>query len=189
MRLLEKMYHHGGILGATKMQNSTGNILGLVVLLEPKSQASWLSAVTWSSLIMKTICDCLSPPMVSLPLQTSGWRRMPRMSTGGGGVSRAGPAAGGTSHSWREVHQRVRELRRTFLHLSVKTPTDVSFRRIGPTTLRCYFLLSPGQGRESTLFYADINLEAVSHPTSSFCVLEYLILLVCLPCSPTCRPL
>ncbi|XP_063868787.1 dipeptidyl peptidase 8-like isoform X3 [Scylla paramamosain] len=85
---------------------------------------------------------------------------MPRISPGGGGVSRVGPVAGGTSHSWKEVHQRVRELRRTFLHLSVKTPTDVTFRRVGPSMLRCYFLLSPGQGRESTLFYADINLEA-----------------------------
>ncbi|XP_045123051.1 dipeptidyl peptidase 8-like isoform X3 [Portunus trituberculatus] len=85
---------------------------------------------------------------------------MPRISPGGGGVSRVGPVVGGASHSWKEVHQRVRELRRTFLHLSVKTPTDVTFRRVGPSSLRCYFLLSPGQGRESTLFYADINLEA-----------------------------
>lgn len=98
-------------------------------------------------------------------------------------MSRAGPTAGGTSHSWREVHQRVRELRRTFLHLSVKTPTDVSFRRVGPTTLRCYFLLSPGQGRESTLFYADINLEAVSQQMFLFCFL-FVRLFTCLLCQP-----
>ncbi|KAK8727645.1 hypothetical protein OTU49_009672 [Cherax quadricarinatus] len=84
---------------------------------------------------------------------------MPRIPTGSGGVSRGAVGTGGNSLNWREVHQRVRELRRTFLHLSVKTPTDVTFRRLGPSQLRCYFLLSPGQGRESTLFYADINLE------------------------------
>ncbi|XP_045621512.1 dipeptidyl peptidase 8 isoform X2 [Procambarus clarkii] len=84
---------------------------------------------------------------------------MPRIPTGSGGVSRGAVGTGGNSLNWREVHQRVRELRRTFLHLSVKTPTDVTFRRLGPSQLRCYFLLSPGQGRESTLFYADINLD------------------------------
>ncbi|XP_071547788.1 dipeptidyl peptidase 8 [Panulirus ornatus] len=85
---------------------------------------------------------------------------MPRIPTGGGGFSRGAVGTGGSSVNWREVHQRVRELRRTFLHLSVKTPTDVTFRRLGPLQLRCYFLLSPGQGRESTLFYADINLDS-----------------------------
>ncbi|KAK4309834.1 hypothetical protein Pmani_018555 [Petrolisthes manimaculis] len=85
---------------------------------------------------------------------------MPRIPpSSSGGVSRAVGGVGGTSPNWQEVHQRVRELRRTFLHLSVKTPTDVTFRRLGPSQLRCYFLLSPGQGRESTLFYADINLD------------------------------
>lgn len=84
---------------------------------------------------------------------------MPRIPTSSGGVSRGSCGVAGTSPNWREVHQRVRELRRTFLHLSVKTPTDVTFRRLGPSQLRCYFLLSPGQGRESTLFYADINLD------------------------------
>ncbi|XP_042218680.1 dipeptidyl peptidase 8-like [Homarus americanus] len=87
---------------------------------------------------------------------------MPRIPTGSGGVSRGAVGTGGNSLNWREVHLRVRELRRTFLHLSVKTPTDVTFRRLGPSQLRCYFLLSPGQGRESTLFYADINLESVT---------------------------
>ncbi|CAL4122920.1 unnamed protein product [Meganyctiphanes norvegica] len=85
---------------------------------------------------------------------------MPRMNTTGVGAGRAGTSSGSGSVKWRDVHQRVRELRRTFLHLSVKTPTDVTFRKIGSSLLRCYFLLSPGQGRESTLFYADINLEA-----------------------------
>ncbi|XP_047488965.1 dipeptidyl peptidase 8-like [Penaeus indicus] len=84
---------------------------------------------------------------------------MPRITNGGGGVARGAGGSTGGSLNWREVHQRVRELRRTFLHLSVKTPTDVTFRRLSPTQLRCYFLLSPGQGRESTLFYADINLD------------------------------
>lgn len=88
---------------------------------------------------------------------------MPRITNGGGGVARAAGGSTGISLNWREVHQRVRELRRTFLHLSVKTPTDVTFRRLSPTQLRCYFLLSPGQGRESTLFYADINLDTVSY--------------------------
>lgn len=87
---------------------------------------------------------------------------MPRITNGGGGVARGAGGSTGGSLNWREVHQRVRELRRTFLHLSVKTPTDVTFRRLSPTQLRCYFLLSPGQGRESTLFYADINLDTVS---------------------------
>ncbi|XP_066977779.1 dipeptidyl peptidase 8 [Macrobrachium rosenbergii] len=84
---------------------------------------------------------------------------MPRITTGSSGVTRGAVGTSGNSMNWKEVHQRVRELRRTFLHLSVKTPTDVTFRRLGPTLLRCYFLLSPGQGRESTLFYADINLK------------------------------
>ncbi|XP_068217006.1 LOW QUALITY PROTEIN: dipeptidyl peptidase 8-like [Palaemon carinicauda] len=85
---------------------------------------------------------------------------MPRITTGSGGVTRGAVGTSGNSMNWKEVHQRVRELRRTFLHLSVKTPTDVTFRRLGPSLLRCYFLLSPGQGRESTLFYADINLKS-----------------------------
>ncbi|XP_064111314.1 dipeptidyl peptidase 8-like [Macrobrachium nipponense] len=86
---------------------------------------------------------------------------MPRITTGSSGVTNGCCwYFSGNSMNWKEeVHQRVRELRRTFLHLSVKTPTDVTFRRLGPTLLRCYFLLSPGQGRESTLFYADINIK------------------------------
>ncbi|KAB7496619.1 Dipeptidyl peptidase 8 [Armadillidium nasatum] len=84
--------------------------------------------------------------------------RMNRPSTSGV-LPRPTVAAGGGTLGWKEIHQRIRELRRTFVHLFVKTPTDITFRQLGPNLFRCYFLLSPGQGRESTLYYADINLD------------------------------
>lgn len=87
--------------------------------------------------------------------------RMNRPSTSGV-LPRPTVAAGGGTLGWKEIHQRIRELRRTFVHLFVKTPTDITFRQLGPNLFRCYFLLSPGQGRESTLYYADINLDPVS---------------------------
>ena len=87
---------------------------------------------------------------------------MPRMNSGVNVPPRLAAAVSNGPMGWREVHEGVRELRRTFVHLFVKTPTDVTFRRLSPNHLRCYFLLSPGQGRECTLYYADINVDPVS---------------------------
>lgn len=67
----------------------------------------------------------------------------------------------GSALGWKEIHHRIRELRRTFVSLFVKTPTDITFRELGCNHIRCYFLLSPGQGRESTLYYSDIYLDQV----------------------------
>lgn len=89
---------------------------------------------------------------------------MPRMNRpSSSGVIPKVPSSGtaGTL-GWKEIHQRIRELRKKFVHLFVRTPTDVTFRYISSNLIRCYFLLAPEQGRESTLYYADINLEIVS---------------------------
>ena len=64
---------------------------------------------------------------------------------------------------WSDINTRVKEMRRLYSQLFVKTPTNVKFRLISDDCLRIYFLLCPAQGREATLFYADLNLIVVSH--------------------------
>ncbi|KAA0183391.1 hypothetical protein HAZT_HAZT002255 [Hyalella azteca] len=62
---------------------------------------------------------------------------------------------------WTDLHSRVKEMRRTYSQLFVKTPTKIKFRLISDDVLRIYFLLCPGQGREATLFYADLSLSVI----------------------------
>lgn len=78
-----------------------------------------------------------------------------------------------TPPRWSDINARVKEMRQTYSQLFVKTPTNIKFRLISDDCLRIYFLLCPAQGREATLFYADLNLMTVSIIVmillSSFC--------------------
>ena len=64
---------------------------------------------------------------------------------------------------WKDVISKVKEMRRLYSNLFVKTPTSVKFRQISNDRLRIYFLLCPAQGREATLFYSDLNLNMVGY--------------------------
>ena len=58
---------------------------------------------------------------------------------------------------WAEVKQGVRELRRQITCLSSRVPSSFTFRQLSPTLIRIYFLCSPGNGRETTIFYSDVD--------------------------------
>lgn len=59
--------------------------------------------------------------------------------------------------NWTEVRQSVRELRRQIYCLSSRVPASFSFRQLSPSLIRIYFLCSPSNGRETTLFYCDVD--------------------------------
>lgn len=62
--------------------------------------------------------------------------------------------------NWGELRQAVRELRRQISCLSSRVPASFSFRQLSPTLIRVYFLCSPSNGRETTLFFCDVDLAA-----------------------------
>lgn len=61
------------------------------------------------------------------------------------------------SKSWPELKQVVRELRRQVSCLLSCVPSSFSFRQLSPSTVRIYFLCSPAAGKETTIFYCDID--------------------------------
>ena len=83
---------------------------------------------------------------------------------GGGGDSPGARVNGSYSYppTWSQIRTQVKHMRSAYSQLFVKTPTALEFRYIADDCLRIYFLLCPAQGREATLFYADVNLKPVS---------------------------
>ncbi len=63
--------------------------------------------------------------------------------------------------NWGDLRQAVRELRRQISCLSSRVPTSFSFRQLSPSLVRIYFLCAPSNGRETTLFYCDIDATSV----------------------------
>lgn len=60
--------------------------------------------------------------------------------------------------NWGEMRQAVRELRRQISCLSSRVPSSFSFRKLSPTLIRIYYLCSPSNGRETTLFFCDVDM-------------------------------
>ncbi|KAK6635646.1 hypothetical protein RUM44_000900 [Polyplax serrata] len=59
--------------------------------------------------------------------------------------------------SWSELKREVCELRRQLGRLSIPVPTSISFRTLEDGRTRIYFLSTPSNGWENTLFYVDIG--------------------------------
>ncbi|XP_032785122.2 dipeptidyl peptidase 9 [Daphnia magna] len=59
--------------------------------------------------------------------------------------------------NWGDLKQAVRELRRQISCLSSRVPSSFSFRQLSPSVIRIYFLCSPSNGRETTLFFCDVD--------------------------------
>lgn len=59
--------------------------------------------------------------------------------------------------NWGDLKQAVRELRRQISCLSSRVPSSFSFRLLSPSVIRIYFLCSPSNGRETTLFFCDVD--------------------------------
>jgi len=58
---------------------------------------------------------------------------------------------------WTQSRQSVTQLRRQIYCLSSRVPASFSFRQLSPSLIRIYFLCSPANGRETTLFYCDVD--------------------------------
>lgn len=67
------------------------------------------------------------------------------------------PLSTSRSKNWGDLKQAVRELRRQISCLSSRVPSSFSFRNISPSIIRIYFLCSPANGRETTLFFCDVD--------------------------------
>ena len=65
------------------------------------------------------------------------------------------------SKRWAETRQTVRELRRQISCLASRVPSSFSFRQLSPSLMRIYFLSAPANGRETTLFYCDVDATLV----------------------------
>ncbi|KAH8382360.1 hypothetical protein KR009_003081 [Drosophila setifemur] len=68
-------------------------------------------------------------------------------------------AAPTPSKSWAENKLVVQEMRKKMCNLSSMVPTNVQFRYLSDGRVRCYFLGTPPQSWETTLLFADINLQ------------------------------
>ncbi|XP_017058593.1 dipeptidyl peptidase 9 [Drosophila ficusphila] len=68
-------------------------------------------------------------------------------------------AAPTPNNSWAENKLVVQEMRKKMCNLSSMVPTNVQFRHLSDGRARCYFLGTPPQSWETTLLFADINLQ------------------------------
>ncbi|XP_034486171.1 dipeptidyl peptidase 9 isoform X2 [Drosophila innubila] len=68
-------------------------------------------------------------------------------------------AAPTPSKSWAENKCFVQEIRKELSNLSTMVPTNVQFRHLSDGRVRCYFLSTPPLTWETTLLFADINLQ------------------------------
>ncbi|EDW34620.1 GL22341 [Drosophila persimilis] len=68
-------------------------------------------------------------------------------------------AAPTPSKSWAENKIIVQEMRKKLSTLSSMVPTNVQFRHLSDGRARCYFVGSPPQNWETTLLFADINMQ------------------------------
>ncbi|BFF88851.1 dipeptidyl peptidase 9 [Drosophila madeirensis] len=68
-------------------------------------------------------------------------------------------AAPTPSKSWAENKIIVQEMRKKLSPLSSMVPTNVQFRHLSDGRARCYFVGSPPQNWETTLLFADINMQ------------------------------
>jgi len=58
--------------------------------------------------------------------------------------------------TWTELKKLVKDSKKQIAALSARVPANVTFRKIDDNKIRIYFLSSQSNGRESTIFYADL---------------------------------